>query len=105
VQVPKPAPEDRDDFTSLLPPDPRVEVEPMFGNIAGFVNGDMFAGLFGSDVGVRLAPADQAELTARGGGPFGPPERPMGGYVGPPAAWRDRPDLGAGGTGARPSRS
>jgi hypothetical protein len=25
VQVPKPTPEDRDYFTSLLPPDPRVE--------------------------------------------------------------------------------
>jgi hypothetical protein len=41
----------------------------------------MFMGLFGGDVGVKLAEADQEALRQAGGGPFGPSERPMGGYV------------------------
>jgi TfoX/Sxy family transcriptional regulator of competence genes len=91
VQIPKPTEDDKAYFRSILPADPRVEVKPMFGNIAGFVNGNMFAGLFGSDVGVKLADADREELLAEGGGPFGPAERPMGGYVSLPVAWRDDP--------------
>jgi hypothetical protein len=56
------------------------------------VNGDMFAGLFGSDIGVKLSSADLAELAAAGGGPFGPVGRPMTGYLTVPegessAAW------------------
>ena len=54
----------------------------MFGNLGAFVNGNMFLGLFGADVGVKLAPADGDELAkAEGAGPFGPTERPMGGYL------------------------
>jgi hypothetical protein len=48
----------------------------------------MFMGLFGSDVGLKLAEAQQHELLAvPGAGPFGPAERPMGGYVTIPAGW------------------
>lgn len=60
---------------------PAVEVKPMFGQLGAFVNGNMFAGLFGSAIGVKLAPHDEAELAAAGGGPFGPAGRPMGGYL------------------------
>jgi len=54
----------------------------MFGNVAAFVNGNMFMGLFGDDIGVKL-PAEQLEslLSKPGAGPFGPPERPMGAYA------------------------
>ena len=31
----------------------------MFGNLGAFVNGNMFMGLFGSQVGVKLAETDQ----------------------------------------------
>jgi hypothetical protein len=41
----------------------------------------MFMGVFGPDVGLKLTDADQAALRASGGTPFGPAERPMGGYV------------------------
>lgn len=59
----------------------------MFGDLGAFVSGTMFMGLFGADVGVRLAPEDAAELRAvEGAGPFGPAERPMGGYVALPAS-------------------
>ncbi len=30
----------------------------MFGNLGAFVNGNMFMGLFGADIGLKLAPAD-----------------------------------------------
>jgi TfoX/Sxy family transcriptional regulator of competence genes len=98
VQIPKPTDDDKEYFRSILPPDPRVEVKPMFGNIAGFVNGNMFAGLFGSAVGVKLAEPDREQLLAQGGGPFGPAERPMGGYVSLPASWREDPAKGVGWT-------
>jgi hypothetical protein len=65
-----------------VPDAPGVEIKPMFGNLGAFVNGNMFMGLFGSDVGVKLAPDDRDRLLAEpGAGPFGPAERPMGGYV------------------------
>ena len=92
MQVPRPAPEDINRFRSLVPGDPGVEVKPMFGNLGAFVNGNMFMGLFGADVGVKLPDADrEALLREDGAGPFGPAERPMGGYVTLPAAWHAAP--------------
>jgi len=96
VQIPKPTEDDKEYFRSILPADSRVEVKPMFGNLAGFVNGNMFAGLFGSDVGVKLADAEREQLLAEGGGPYGPAERPMGGYVSLPTSFRDDPAKGIG---------
>ena len=87
MEMPKPSEADKERFRSLVPDDPRVEVKPMFGNLGAFVNGNMFMGLFGAQVGVKLDEADRATLAAEGGGPFGPAERPMGGYVTLPAGW------------------
>jgi TfoX/Sxy family transcriptional regulator of competence genes len=81
MKMPKPTEADRARFESLVPADERVQVKPMFGNLGAFVNGNMFMGLFGSDVGVKLPEADREALLEAGGGPFGPEERPMGGYV------------------------
>jgi hypothetical protein len=82
MQIPRPSEDDRARFRALVPDDPRVAVKPMFGNLGAFVNGNMFMGLFGSDVGIKLAPADTAEFSSIDGvGPFGPAERPMGGYL------------------------
>jgi TfoX/Sxy family transcriptional regulator of competence genes len=68
----------------------------MFGNLGAFVHGNMFAGLFGPAVGVRLDDTARAELEGIDGtGPFGPAERPMGGYLSLPAAWRDDADQSA----------
>ena len=89
MEMPKPTAEDRARFEALVPADERVQVKPMFGNLGAFVNGNMFMGLFGSQVGVKLAETDQQALLEAGGGPFGPEERPMGGYVTLP------PDLSA----------
>jgi TfoX/Sxy family transcriptional regulator of competence genes len=91
MEIAKPTDADRDWFRSLVPADARVEIKPMFGNLGAFVNGNMFLGLFGADVGVRLADGDLEDLVALGGGPFGPAGRAMGGYVSLPTAWRGKP--------------
>ena len=88
MKMPKPSAADLDYFRSIIPDGPDVEVKPMFGNLGAFVNRNMFAGLFGSDVGVKVAPADREELVAAGGGPFGPAERPMSDYLTLPPDWR-----------------
>ena len=81
MEIPKPSQQDRDYFSSPLPIDPLVEVKPMFGNLGAFVNGNMFTGLFGPDVGVRLNATDQAALLEEGAGPFGPESHRMAGYL------------------------
>jgi TfoX/Sxy family transcriptional regulator of competence genes len=86
MQIPRPTDADRERFKALVPDDARVEVKPMFGNLGAFVNGNMFMGLFGTEVGVKLDDADQSQLSDAGGGPFGPTQRPMGGYITLPAA-------------------
>src|SRR5215469_16310150 len=96
MEIPKASEQDKEFFRSVLPDAPDVEVKPMFGNIGAFVHGNMFAGLFGPAVGVRLGDTDQAELAAmEGSGPFGPAERPMGGYLSLPQSWRDTPETAA----------
>jgi TfoX/Sxy family transcriptional regulator of competence genes len=96
MEIPKPTEADKEYFRSVLPDNPEVEVKPMFGNLGAFVHGNMFAGLFGAAVGVRLADADRDELAAvDGAGSFGPAERPMGGYLSLPPAWRADPDRAA----------
>jgi TfoX/Sxy family transcriptional regulator of competence genes len=89
MKIPKPTDAARALFDGLVPDDSRVEVKPMFGNLGAFVNGNMFMGLFGADVGLKLTDADQQALRQAGGQPFGPTERPMGGYVALPQAFTE----------------
>ncbi|MET3366951.1 TfoX/Sxy family protein [Arthrobacter sp. M2012083] len=92
MQMPKPSEADKERFRSVLPDHPDVVVKPMFGNLGAFVNGNMFAGLFGPTIGIRLSETDKAALEAEEvTQPFGPAERPMGGYIGLPEAWNDDP--------------
>ena len=86
MQMPRATEADKERFRDLVPSESNVEVKPMFGQLAAFVNGNMFMGLFGSDIGVKLSPADQEPIRQAGGGDFGPAERPMGGYVSLPAS-------------------
>ena len=82
MQIAKASAADMDRFRSIVPDDPRVVVKPMFGNLGAFVNGNMFMGLYGADVGVKLPPGSADALRAvEGAGRFGPPGSPMGGYV------------------------
>jgi TfoX/Sxy family transcriptional regulator of competence genes len=93
MSMPKAGEADKDWFRSLVPVAPNVLVRPMFGNLAAFVNGNMFLALFGSRVAVRLAEEDRDALLARrGAGPFEPmPGRPMAEYILLPEAWRAQP--------------
>jgi TfoX/Sxy family transcriptional regulator of competence genes len=79
--IPKPTEDEKQRFRALVPDDPRVTVKALFANLGAYVNGAMFAGTFGPDIGVKLNIADRDELVNVGGTPFGPPERPMGGYT------------------------
>jgi hypothetical protein len=97
MNVPKPSEADKARFRALVPDDPRVETRPMFGNLGAFVNGNMFLGLFGADIGVKLARADADELSrVAGTRPYGPPERPMSGWLTlpPSAASKGSPWIG-----------
>lgn len=91
MEIPRPSDEDKQRFRSLVPEGPTIEIKPMFGNLGAFVSGNMFMGLFGPSVGVKLSEADREELlAAEGAGPFGPPERPMSGYVSLPSDLDDQ---------------
>jgi TfoX/Sxy family transcriptional regulator of competence genes len=90
--LPRPDADTKEAFQSLLPDDPRIVVRPMFGNVAAFVNGNMFTGVFGQDLFVRLPEEERAELIAEGGAEFEPmPGRAMKEYVTLPRAWRGEP--------------
>ena len=93
MKMPKPSEQAKAAFQKLVPPDPAVTTRPMFGNLAGFVNGNMFCGLFGEDLFVRVSDEDQAKVRKQGGKAFEPmPGRAMTGYVMVPAGWHLRPD-------------
>ncbi|WP_197715159.1 TfoX/Sxy family protein [Nocardioides baekrokdamisoli] len=87
--MPKASEASKQAFRDLLEPfaaaSPSVEVKPMFGQLGAFVNGNMFAGLFGDTTGVKLDADGLSALEAVGGNPFGPEVRPMGGYLTIPA--------------------
>ena len=92
MKMPKPSDHDRERFHALVPDDPRVDARPMFGNVAAFVNGNMFMGLFGSQIGIRVDDATRGEVLALdGAGPFGPEDRPMREYVALPPDVADDP--------------
>jgi TfoX/Sxy family transcriptional regulator of competence genes len=93
MQIPKPSEADKERFRSIVPGDPGVEIKPMFGNLGAFVHGNMFMGLFGADIGLKLAREDLDELArVAGSGSFGPAERPMGGYLTLPVALIGTPE-------------
>lgn len=93
MKMPKPSEADRERFRALVPEDdPRVEIKPMFGNLGAFVNGNMFMGLLGADIGLKLPDdAREALLAVEGAGAFGPTDRPMRAYATLPAEWAADP--------------
>jgi TfoX/Sxy family transcriptional regulator of competence genes len=79
-------------FDAAFPDDPRAERRQMFGYPAGFVNGNMFAGLHQENMVVRLGDDAREELMGYdGAAPFEPmPGRPMRGYATlPPSMLQD----------------
>jgi TfoX/Sxy family transcriptional regulator of competence genes len=72
-----------DRFAAVTGRHPEIARRKMFGEIAGFVNGNMVTGLHSSRWFVRLVGEEQAEALALPGAKrFEPmPGRPMGDYV------------------------
>lgn len=94
-KMPKPSEPAKELFRSLLPEAPGVTERPMFGQLAGFVNGNMFLSLFGERIAIKLPDEDLAELLQVEGAELFAPmaERPMTGYGLIPEAWHDTPEL------------
>jgi TfoX/Sxy family transcriptional regulator of competence genes len=93
MKMPKPSEQAKAAFTKLVPGDPAITLKPMFGNLAAFVNGNMFAGLFGEDLFVRLPDAEAQPIIRLGGRPFEPVAgHAMTGYVMVTAGWQKQPD-------------
>ena len=83
--------DDKDAFRALVPGDARVHVKAMFGGLGAFAGTQMFMGLYGDSLMVRLSEAHRADVMAEGGSVFEPmPGRPMREYVTLPY-WRDDP--------------
>jgi len=75
----------------LVPQAPIVTTRPMFGNMAAFVNGNMFAGLFGDQLFVRIPGPERDRIKKEGGKDFEPmPGRAMTGYVCLPKGWKEK---------------
>jgi len=93
MKMPKPSEEAKAAFSRVVPDDPSITLKPMFGNLAAFVNGNMFSGLFGEDLFVRLPDDEAAQVKRQGGRPFEPmPGHAMSGYVMVSATWQKKPD-------------
>lgn len=92
MKLPKPTEDAKAAFTGLVPDEPAITLKPMFGQLSAFVNGNMFCGLFGDELVVRLPEADIAAVKNQGGRDFEPVAgHKMGGYVVVPGDWRARP--------------
>ena len=89
-KIPKASKESEAFLKCLVPADTGVTIRPMFGNLSAFVNGNMYAGVFGDDLFVRLSEDDAAALLkVKGASRFEPMKgRPMKGYVVVPRDWK-----------------
>ncbi|TMF52877.1 MAG: TfoX/Sxy family protein [Chloroflexi bacterium] len=90
--MPKPSERAKEMFSAIVPAEPSITLRPMFGNLAAFVNGNMFTGLFGEDLFVRLSDEEQARVLKEGGKAFEPmPGHAMKGYVCVASTWQRDP--------------
>ena len=92
MPMPKPSDDAKAAFSKLVPDEPAVTLKPMFGQLSAFVNGNMFCGIFGEELMVRLPEAEIATVKKQGGRDFEPMAgHKMGGYVIVPGDWRAKP--------------
>ncbi|OLD04914.1 hypothetical protein AUG19_00045 [archaeon 13_1_20CM_2_54_9] len=93
MNIPRADERSKEAFRSFLPDDPRVTVRPMFDNVSAFMNGNMFFGVFGNDLFVRLSDNHRKELLKKGASLLEPVQsRPMKEYVMIPRAWWKDPE-------------
>ena len=82
MKMPKPSEKAKAAFARVVPDEPAVTLKPMFGQMAGFVNGNMFIGIFGDELNLRLPEDEIAKVKQQGGRDFEPMAgHKMGGYV------------------------
>ncbi|HLO12439.1 MAG TPA: TfoX/Sxy family protein [Pseudoneobacillus sp.] len=95
MSMPRPDEESKAFFASVVPVDPRITIKPMFGNIGSFINGNMFGGLFGNQIFVRLPENERLLLLEEeGASEFSPmPGRAMKEYVTLPEKWRNETEM------------
>ena len=81
-------------FEKVVPAGPTVKIRPMFGHRAAFVNGNLFASTFGTQVVVRLdTAARESVLKEEGASIFEPVKgRKMREYVVLPDSWKKDSD-------------
>lgn len=92
MNMPKPSEGAKAAFARIVPDEPAVTIKPMFGQVSAFVNGNMFCGIFGEELMVRLPEDEIAKVKKLGGRDFEPmPGHKMGGYVIVPGDWRAKP--------------
>lgn len=87
--MPKPSEQAKADFARIVPDEPGIQLKPMFGQVSAFINGNMFCGLWGDELTVKLPETEIAKVKAKGGRDFEPMAgHKMGGYVIVPGDWR-----------------
>jgi TfoX/Sxy family transcriptional regulator of competence genes len=92
MKMPRPSEEAKAAFSKLVADEPAVTLKPMFGQLSAFVNGNMFCGIFGEELMVRLPEAEIDAVKKQGGRDFEPMAgHKMGGYVIVPGDWRAKP--------------
>ena len=92
------SPQELVDLFAAVIPGPPATGRKMFGYPAGFVNGNMFMGLFQDEMILRLPDGEREELIQKHGAKaFEPmPGRPMKEYVSlPHSVMKDHKELGA----------
>ena len=89
MKMPRPSEGAKAAFAKLVPDEPAVQLKPMFGQLSAFVNGNMFCGIFGEELMVRLPEDEIAKVKKQGWRDFEPMAgHKMGGYVIVPGDWR-----------------
>ena len=92
MAMPKPSEQAKAAFSKLVSDEPAVTLKPMFGQLSAFVNGNMFCGIFGEELMVRLPESEIAVVKKQGGRDFEPMAgHKMSGYVIVPGDWRSKP--------------
>jgi TfoX/Sxy family transcriptional regulator of competence genes len=95
MKMPRPTEADKDLFRQVCGVFSEATIKPMFGQLGAFVNGNMFAGLLGSRIAVKLIDEQSRDelLAIAGTEYFAPGGRPMKQFVVVPAAWSEQPEL------------
>jgi TfoX/Sxy family transcriptional regulator of competence genes len=92
MKMPRPSEATKAAFARIVPDEPSITIKPMFGQLAAFVNGNMFTGIFGEELMLRLPEDEIAKVKQQGGRDFEPMAgRKMGGYVVLSGDWRAKP--------------